>query len=60
MSENDKIIVNATVTHEGKKKLACAQAFKISKEHDISLKEIGEICDQNNIKINSCQLGCFE
>jgi len=45
---------------DGKKKLACAQAFKLSKEHGISLKEIGEICDKNDIRINSCQLGCFE
>jgi hypothetical protein len=60
MSENEKLIVNAAVQREGKKILACAQAFKLSKEHNISLKEIGETCDQHDIKIKSCQLGCFE
>ena len=60
MSENEKLVVNAAVQRDGKKILACAQAFRLSKEHNISLKEIGETCDQNDIKIKSCQLGCFE
>jgi len=54
MSENEKLIVNAAVQREGKKILACAQAFRLSKEHNISLKEIGETCDQHDIKIKSC------
>jgi hypothetical protein len=60
MSDNEKIIVNAALPREGKKILSCAQAVKLSKEHNISLKEIGEVCNQHGIKIIECQLGCFE
>jgi hypothetical protein len=60
MVDKEKIIVDSAVLQDGKKKLSCPQAFKISKEHGISLKEIGDICNKNNIKIHSCQLGCFE
>jgi hypothetical protein len=60
MSENEKMITNAAVLRDGKKKLSCAQAFKLSKEHNISLKEIGETCNKQGIKLMECQLGCFE
>jgi hypothetical protein len=60
MSENEKLITNAAVLREGKKKLSCEQAFKLSKEHNISLKEIGETCNKQGIKLMECQLGCFE
>ena len=45
---------------EGKKKMPCAKAFQLSSENEISLKEIGEICNAENVKISSCQLGCFK
>ena len=60
MNKNEKLINDAAVLREGKKKLSCAQAFKLSKEHNISLKEIGETCNQQGIKMMECQLGCFE
>jgi len=34
--------------------------MQLSRENDISLKEIGEICNAEEVKITSCQLGCFE
>jgi hypothetical protein len=46
-------------TIDGKRKLACAKAFEIAKKLKCSIKEIGEICEEENIKIFSCQLGCF-
>ncbi len=60
MNKNEKIINDAAVQREGKKVLTCSQAVKISKEHDISLKEIGDTCNDLSIKIIDCQLGCFE
>ncbi len=60
MNENEKLVLNAAVLREGKKTLACAQALKLSQEHDISLKEIGEACNRYGIKIIACQLGCFK
>jgi hypothetical protein len=40
-------------------KLPCATAFQIAKEMKVSIKEIGETCNRQGIKIRSCQLGCF-
>ena len=41
-------------------KLGCAKAFKIAHEEGLSIKKIGYILNILNIKIVSCQLGCFE
>jgi len=43
----------------GRKKLACAEAFEIAREFKVEVIEIGRICNQHNIKICKCQLGCF-
>jgi hypothetical protein len=40
-------------------KLPCAKAFQLSKELDLSIKAIGEFCNEENIRIKNCQLGCF-
>ena len=40
-------------------RLPCPVAFKIAKDMDVSLKEIGETANKLEIKISSCQLGCF-
>ena len=40
-------------------KLPCAAAFKIAKQLNTSTKEVGEACNKLNLKISSCQLGCF-
>jgi len=43
----------------GKKKLACAQAFELANEFQVEVSEIGRICNRQKIKICKCQLGCF-
>ncbi len=40
-------------------KLPCAVAFQIAKEMKVTPKEIGETCNKLQIKVKSCQLGCF-
>ncbi len=55
-----KIIVEATIEIDGKNKLPCAKAFQLAEKHSVSLKEIGECCNENKIKVARCQLGCFE
>ncbi len=40
-------------------RLSCAQAFQLSEEFKVSLKEIGRFCDDEGIKIKNCRLGCF-
>lgn len=44
---------------DGRKKLACAQAFKLAREFQVEVIEIGRICNRQTIKICKCQLGCF-
>lgn len=60
MSENEKLIMNATTPRGEKRILSCADALRLSKEHDISLKEIGDTCNDLGIKIIECELGCFK
>jgi len=43
----------------GPKKLKCVEAFEIAKEFNAELVDIGRICNQHNIRICKCQLGCF-
>jgi hypothetical protein len=60
MSKNEQVVIDAAVLRDGKKKLSCLEAMRLSKENGISLKEIGEICNRCEIKIMECELGCFE
>ena len=43
-----------------REKLACAEAFALAKKYEVNIAEIGRICNQNNVKICKCQLGCFK
>lgn len=44
---------------DGRKQLNCAKAFELAKRFDVEVIEIGHICNQHNIRICQCQLGCF-
>jgi hypothetical protein len=44
---------------DGRKTLACGDAFELARELGTEITEIGRICNQHNIKIRKCQLGCF-
>jgi hypothetical protein len=41
------------------KQLACTEAFKISRDLDVPLADVGRTCNGLGIKIVQCQLGCF-
>jgi len=43
-----------------RKKLTCAEAFELAEKFDAEIVEVGRICNQNNVKIYKCQLGCFK
>lgn len=45
---------------DGRKTLACAKAFRLAKEFQTEVIEIGRVCNQHNIRICKCQLGCFK
>jgi len=40
-------------------RLSCEMAHELGKEHDVPLQEIGVVCNELNIRISACQLGCF-
>ena len=40
-------------------KLPCAVAFSVAKKFKVAPKEVGDAANGLNIKISSCQLGCF-
>jgi hypothetical protein len=39
--------------------ITCAEAFELAKNFETEIIEIGRICNQNNIRICKCHLGCF-
>jgi hypothetical protein len=57
----DVILKSAKTGREpdGRKQLTCAEAFELAKKYETEIIEIGRICNQNNIRICKCQLGCF-
>ena len=40
-------------------KLPCAVAFQIAKKHSVTPQQVGDTANEINIRIASCQLGCF-
>ena len=46
-------------TSDGRKELTCAEAFDLAKRFETEIIQVGRICNQNNIRIYKCQLGCF-
>ncbi|MCK4237393.1 MAG: hypothetical protein KAX38_09770 [Candidatus Krumholzibacteria bacterium] len=55
-----RIVIEAAVDVDGEKRMPCAKAFVLAGEYSIPLREIGACCNQNDIKICRCQLGCFK
>ena len=53
------LVLEAVQDRDGRKELPCAAAFRLVEEHGLTLELIGEICNERNIRIAACQLGCF-
>ena len=43
----------------GKKTLNCAEVFRLAEELRADVIQIGRICNEQDIRICNCQLGCF-
>jgi hypothetical protein len=52
-------IKDAAAEIDGQGRLPCKRAFQLAEELNLSLKDIGDICNAEGIKIIRCQLGCF-
>lgn len=63
MEKNNEMLVNVIMEKtfkDGEKvKLQCAAAFKIADQFGVKPPEVGKICNEMNIRICKCQLGCF-
>ncbi len=53
-----KIIENCIIEND-RKYLTCEKAFQIARELNVDASNIGRLCNRENIKIRSCQIGCF-
>ena len=61
MHNQEKLIDAVLNSVDGDRKtLSCAEAFDLARKHDAKLAEIGHICNDNDVKICNCQLGCFK
>jgi hypothetical protein len=40
-------------------KLACHKAFALAEKFGVPIRKIGDACDVGDVRIVSCQLGCF-
>lgn len=60
--DNSKIletVLQYCIVKEDRKYLTCEMAFKIAQEMEVNVTNIGILCNKNDIKIKSCQIGCF-
>jgi hypothetical protein len=60
--DNDALtaaVMEASFEEDGKRKLACPEAFKLAATLDVELLDIARICNRAGIRICQCQLGCF-
>lgn len=40
-------------------RLSCAKAHELAEKFNVTLPTIGQIAEEQKIKISKCQLGCF-
>jgi hypothetical protein len=57
--ELTKTILERSQEVDGRRTLTCAQALSLAAELGVEPIRIGRICDQENIRLGCCQLGCF-
>lgn len=57
--ELTRIVLDRSIEVEGRSTLTCAKSLGLAAELGVEPMQIGRICDQENIRLGSCQLGCF-
>lgn len=61
MSQDEltRIVLDRSREVDGRRILTCAQALGLASEFGVEPRQIGRICNQEKIRLGSCQLGCF-
>jgi hypothetical protein len=54
-----RIVLDRSKEVNGKRILTCAEALSLAAELGVEPRQIGSACDQGNVRLGSCQLGCF-
>lgn len=52
-------VMSAAREEDGVPMLPCAEAFAIAERLALPVSEVGRACDEQEVKIRHCQLGCF-
>ena len=63
MNTQDELVAAvkaASVEANGRQTLTCAEAVRIAEAMEADLAVVGQICNENAIKLVQCQLGCFK
>ncbi len=55
----DKELLEAIRGRVREGRLDCKYALELAEELEVPPARIGRICDEENIRIVNCQLGCF-
>ncbi len=57
---NESEIRELIIARSPNNKIPCREAFDIAKQTGVSRKKIGQMLNELEIKVHSCQLGCFK
>ncbi len=49
----------AATEEEGRTTIRCAEAFALARRNGVSIAELGAVCEELDVRITQCQLGCF-
>lgn len=52
-------IMKKTYQDGERTKLTCASALELARQVGVKPSEVGAVCNEHNISISNCQLGCF-
>lgn len=61
MDKKEQLLKAVVSSDSGdRERMTCAEAFALAEKYETNVAEIGRICNENNVKICKCQLGCFK
>lgn len=56
----DREAIKREIEQQAKEgRLTCEQARTLAERLEVPYREVGAACDELNVKIKACQLGCF-
>lgn len=55
----EKITEQVLATAGDDRKISCTDARNIADEHGMPMGDMGQLCDELDLKIYACELGCF-